>query len=98
VDLRKYIGPEGAFAVANHVFNAVARKGSTERKELKISNFIKTTEEHRWFDTPLRLTPLNRPLSECGIAVSGNHEFCFRASIRPKEQRCLRQRVGAASR
>jgi acyl carrier protein len=53
VELRKYIGPEGAFTVANHVFNAVARKGGTERKELKISNLIKTAEDHRWFDASL---------------------------------------------
>lgn len=52
VDLRKYIGPEGAFTVANHVYNAVARKGSIERKELRISDLIKTAEDHRWFDAP----------------------------------------------
>lgn len=53
VDLRKYIGPEGAFTVVNHVFNAVARKGTTECKELKISDLIKTAEDHRWFDAPV---------------------------------------------
>lgn len=53
VDLRKYIGPEGAFTVADHVFNAVARRGSSERKELKISDLIKTAEDRRWFDASL---------------------------------------------
>jgi acyl carrier protein len=53
VDLRKYIGPEGAFTVINHVFNAVAREGSVERKELRISDLIKTAEDHRWFDAPV---------------------------------------------
>lgn len=53
VDLRKYIGPEGAFTVASHVYNAVARNGSTDRKELRISDLIKTAEDHRWFDAPL---------------------------------------------
>ena len=52
VDLRKYIGPEGAFTVANHVFNAVTRNDSTERKELKIGDLIKTAEDRRWFDAP----------------------------------------------
>jgi len=50
VDLRKYIGPEGAFTITNHIFTALTRKSGTKRKELKISDLIKTAEDHRWFD------------------------------------------------
>lgn len=50
VDLKRYIGPEGSFTVANHLFNAVARRKNVEQKELKIADLIKTAEDGRWFD------------------------------------------------
>jgi len=56
INLRRYIGPEASFGVISHIFNAVTRKSHVEpeeHKELKISDLIKTAEDHRWFDTPL---------------------------------------------
>jgi acyl carrier protein len=54
VDLNKYIGPEGG-GLVNHILYAVSRKNksSEERKELRISDLIKTAEDHRWFDMPI---------------------------------------------
>jgi acyl carrier protein len=56
VNLRRYIGPEASFGVISHIFNALTRKSHVEpeeRKELRISDLIKTAEDHRWFDMPL---------------------------------------------
>lgn len=54
VDLNKYIGPEGG-GLFNHILYAVSRKNKShvERKELRISDLIKTAEDHRWFDMPV---------------------------------------------
>lgn len=53
IDLNKYIGPEGS-GILNHIFYAFSRKeeSSEERKELRISDLIKTATERRWFDQP----------------------------------------------
>lgn len=53
IDLNRYIGPEGGGLLA-YVFYAFSRKekGSEERRELRISDLIKTAEERRWFDIP----------------------------------------------
>jgi len=48
VDLNKYIGPEAAFTVSSNFFNAVM--GDAERRDLRISDLIKTAEVGRWFD------------------------------------------------
>jgi acyl carrier protein len=56
INLRRYIGPEASFGVISHIFDSVTRKSHVEpeeRKELKISDLIKTAENHRWFDIPL---------------------------------------------
>lgn len=54
IDLNKYIGPEGG-GLFNHILFALSRKNKPpeERKELRISDLIKTAEDHRWFDAPL---------------------------------------------
>lgn len=54
VDLNRYIGPEGG-GLFNHILFAVSRKNKSdeERKELRISDLIKTAEDHRWFDMPV---------------------------------------------
>ena len=51
LDLRKYIGPEGAFTLASSL-SVAARKNCSARKELKIKDLIKTAEDHHWFDAP----------------------------------------------
>jgi acyl carrier protein len=56
VDLRRYLGPEAGFGVISHIFSALIRKSHVEpeeRKELRISDLVKTAEDHRWFDLPL---------------------------------------------
>jgi acyl carrier protein len=51
VDLNKYIGPEGG-GVFNHILDAFSRKdeSSQERRELRISDLIKTATDRHWFD------------------------------------------------
>jgi acyl carrier protein len=51
LDLSRYIGPEAGFGVVSHLFNALTRKRSAERKDLKIGDLIKTAEDGRWFET-----------------------------------------------
>jgi acyl carrier protein len=54
IDLNKYIGPDGG-GVFNHILSAFGHKDKNvnqQRKELRISDLIKTAKDRRWFDVP----------------------------------------------